>query len=107
MYLVNKLTINTAKSQALILSPKLRRTGPPISEQLCIVSAGVLVKIVDNAKYFEIKIDSKLNFKEHIKTLEGKLPARLACCPSLNIFFLVLLYSNCTNRLSIHRCYTE
>jgi len=45
-----KLTINPAKSQALMLSPKLRRTEP-LSEQLCIVSAGVSLKIVDHAKY--------------------------------------------------------
>jgi len=67
-----KLTINPAKSPALILSPKLQRTEPP-SKQLYIVSAGVPVKIVDHVKYLGIKIDSKLNFQEHIKTLEGKV----------------------------------
>ena len=35
--------------------------------------AGTAIKVVDNAKYFSVVIDNKLNFQQHLNLLECKV----------------------------------
>ena len=66
----NKLTLNASKSQALIISPKLR-CSPVYLNLQC--PAGT-IKSVNNAKYLGITLDNnRLNFHEHIKITETKV----------------------------------
>jgi len=66
----NKLTINPSKSNALIISPKLKRKS---ELQLNVHSSGTPVNIVKNVTYLGIIIDDELNFKSHINLLESKV----------------------------------
>ena len=65
----NKLTLNPAKSFALIVSPNSKNNSITInlSYQQC------KIEVVDCVKYLGIHLDNKLQFKQHIKMLETKL----------------------------------
>ena len=67
--LANKLTINTSKTKAMIISPKMKKSmfDYPIE---CGKS---LISVQKNIKYLGLNIDDKLNFKEHIKIVERKV----------------------------------
>ena len=67
---VNKLSVNPAKSNIVIIPPKRIKT--PISH-LNISSNGTPVNIVSCAKYLGVIIDNELNFHEQIKVMEGKV----------------------------------
>ena len=66
---VNKLTLNPAKSFALIVSLKSRNISITmnLSYQQC------KIEVVDCVKYLGIHLDNKLQFKQHIKMLKTKL----------------------------------
>ena len=65
----NKLTLNPAKSFALIVSPKSKNNSITmnLSYQQC------KIEVVDCVKCLGIHLDNKLQFKQHIKMLETKL----------------------------------
>ena len=65
----NKLTLNAAKSSAIIIKPKLH--SPPVEMNLSCVAGSI--NVVSSAKYLGVFIDDKLNFQEHIKHLEKKV----------------------------------
>ena len=65
----NKLTLNAAKSSAIIIKPKLH--SPPVEMNLS--CAAWSIKVVSSARYLYVFIDDKLNFQEHIKHLEKKV----------------------------------
>ena len=65
----NKLTLNAAKSSAIIIKPKLHF---PVVEMNLSCAAGS-IKVVCSAKYLGVFIDDKLNFQEYIKHLEKKV----------------------------------
>ena len=69
----NKLTLNPAKSFALIVSPNSKNNSITmnLSYQQC------KIEVVDSVKYLGIHLDNKLQFKQHIKMLETKLPRLL------------------------------
>ena len=64
----NKLTLNAAKSNAIIIKPKLH--SPPVEMNLSCAARSI--KVVSSAKYLGVFIGDKLNFQEHIKHLEKK-----------------------------------
>ena len=67
---VNKLFVNPAKTNILIIPPK--QIKAPISH-LNLSSNGTPVNIVSCAKYVRVIIYNKLNFHEQIKVMEGKV----------------------------------
>ena len=71
---VNKLSVNPAKTNIIIIPPKRLRL--PISH-LNISSNGTPVNIVSCAKYLGVIIDNELNFHEQIKVMEGKVARSL------------------------------
>ena len=84
---VNKLTVNPAKTNIVIIPPKRIKT--PIY-LLNISSNKTLVNIVSCTKYVGVIIDNELNFHEQIKVMEGKVAHSLGILNKLN-----KLSSNC------------
>ena len=78
----NKLTLNASKSQALIISPKLR-CSPVCLNLRC--PAGT-IKSVNNAKYLGITLDNRLNFREHIKITETKVARSVGILSKLKYY---------------------
>ena len=70
---VNKLSVNPAKTNIVIIPRKLIKT---LISHLNISSNGTPVNIVSCAKYLGVINDNELNFHEQIKVMEGKV-ARL------------------------------
>ena len=68
---VNKLTVNPAKTQALIISPKFNDNTVDIKLFL----NHTRINLSTNIKYLGIIIDKHLNFKGHLNYIESK-PAR-------------------------------
>ena len=67
--LANKLTINTSKTKAMVISPKMKKSMFDYS----IKCGESLISVQQNIKYLGLNIDDKLNFKEHIKIVERKV----------------------------------
>ena len=59
--LANKLTINTNKTKAMVISPKMKKSMFDYSTK-CEKS---LISVRQNIKYLGLNIDDKLNFKKH------------------------------------------
>ena len=78
----NKLTLNASKSQALIISPKLK-CSPVYLNLQC--PAGT-IKSVNNAKYLGITLDNRLNFHEHIKITETKVARSVGILSKLKYY---------------------
>ena len=64
-----ELTLNAAKSSAIVIKPKLH--SPPVEMNLSCAAGSI--KVVSSAKYLDVFIDDKLNFQERIKHLEKKV----------------------------------
>ena len=65
----NKLSLNTSKSHALIISPKLRSPSVNLNLQC---PAG-RINTVKKAKYLGIILYNQLNFADHINNIETKV----------------------------------
>ena len=65
----NKLTINTSKSTAILISSKLNTQITNVN----IAIDNLPITISETAKYLGVMINSKLNFQNHIKIIKGKL----------------------------------
>ena len=78
----NKLTLNASKSQALIISPKLR-CSPVYPNLQC--PAGT-IKSVNNAKYLGTTLENRLNFHEHIKITETKVARSVGILSKLKYY---------------------
>ena len=78
----NKLTPNASKSQALIISPKLR-CSPVYLNLQCPVGT---IKSVNNAKYLSITLDNRLNFHEHIKITKIKVARSVGILSKLKYY---------------------
>ena len=70
----NKLTINTAKSNALVIS-YASNTSP---ENVTISCGGLSFATQTNVKYLGLIIDYKLSLESHIKYVERKIACALA-----------------------------
>ena len=67
----NKLTVNPSKSNVLVIFPKLIHD---FTEQLTVSCDSFQIYSVKSAKYLGVIIDNRINFYEHIKVLNVKLP---------------------------------
>ena len=67
----------------IIISPKQTNATIP---HLHSTSNGSVINIVDSVKYLEVVIDNKLNFKQHIKIMEGKVAHSVGILPKLKHF---------------------
>ena len=65
----NKLTLNAAKSSAIIIKPTLHSS--PVEMNLS--CAAESIKVASSDKYLGVFIDDKLSFQEHTKHLEKKV----------------------------------
>ena len=64
----NRLTINNTKTELLLFSNR-----SPIHNNEQVVLNGQFVSYVDHAKFLGIVIDNKINFKNHINYITGKV----------------------------------
>ena len=81
---VNKLSINPSKTNIIIIPPKQTKAAIP---HLHLTSNGPPANIVDSAKYLGAVIDNELNFKQHIKMMEGKVARSVGILSNLKHFF--------------------
>ena len=65
----NRFNLNAAKSNTIILKPKLHST---LVEMNFSFAVG-LINVVSSANYLGVLINDKLNFQEHIKYSERKV----------------------------------
>ena len=61
---------------------------------LHLTSNGSSINIVDSAKYLGVVIDNKLNFKQHIKIMKGKVARSVEYYPNYSTSFLKTLCCN-------------
>ena len=81
---VNKLSINPSKTNIIIIPPKQTNATIP---HLHFTSNGFAINIVDITKYLGVVIDNELNFKQHIKIMEGKVTRSVGILSKLKHFF--------------------
>ena len=67
--IANKLTLNTSKSNLLIIDPKRNASQCELS----INSKAGTIRSVDQAKYLGMSLDCNLNFRQQLKSLETKI----------------------------------
>ena len=79
---VIKLTLNPAKSNLLITTPKFNSLSVSIDIQ-CTDS---LIKSVNKARYLGVLLDVKLTFSGHIKVLENKIARSVVILSKLKYF---------------------
>ena len=88
----NQLTINPAKSNALLVPPKLNRE----SNNITVAINSTPIEVVKEAKYLELIIDNKLTFGSLIDYLESKLSRAVGIISKLKHIFpssvLIKLY---------------
>ena len=65
----NKLTVNSSKSCALIISLNAKIDSPTFN----VSHDHSSIKVVNSVKYLGVVLDNKLHFKQHITMLESKL----------------------------------
>jgi len=82
--IVNKLTINTVKSNAIIVLHVTTKKSIP---KLSIHCNGILITIQDHVKYLGVIFDNKLNFQEHIHQTEKKNSCGVGILSKLKYFF--------------------
>ena len=81
---LNKLSINPSKTNIIIIPPE--QTNAAILH-LLLTSNGSAINIVNSAKYLGVVIDNELNFKQHIKMMEGKVARYVGILSKLKHFF--------------------
>jgi len=79
----NKLTINTDKSNALIISSESKN----ISQIINIFCEGRYIKVQKNVKYLGIWLDEKINFEKLLKHLERKIACGVGILTKLKYYF--------------------
>ena len=80
----NKLTLNTGKSNLLIITPKLNSFSVNIDFQC----KDGLIKSVNKSKYLGILFDVKLTFSDHIKVFKSKISKYVGILSKLKYFLL-------------------
>ena len=79
----NKLTINAAKSDIMIINS----TAKHETQYLDVRHEGQLIEQTQNVKYLRLWIDDKLKFNVHIKNIERKIACAIGILYKLNSFF--------------------
>ena len=92
--LCNILTLNTSKTNALFITPYLRKPNLPISFTL----NHTIIHPTLTAKYLGVLLDDKLKFDAHLTFLESKLSRSVGIISRLSQYFpikilLTLYYS--------------
>ena len=88
----NKVTLNTSKSQIIIIYPKLNSLTPQVNVNC---SAGS-IKIATKVKYLSVIIDNELNFKDHMSFFKTKITR------SVGILGKLEYYLNLTSLLKLY-----
>ena len=88
----NGLLINTTKTEALLITPVVRKTS--LLFALMLNSQTIIP--TESAKYLGITIDDQLSFKKHIALLENKVARSVGVIAKLSYYLpsvrLVNLY---------------
>ena len=79
----NKLTINAAKSNIMIINSSTKNK----TQYLDVRHEGQLIEQTQNVKYLGLWIDDKLKFNVHIKNIERKIACAVGILYKLNSFF--------------------
>ena len=79
----NKLTINAAKSNIMIINSTTKNE----TQYLDVRHEGQLIEQTQNVKYLGLWIDDKLKFNVHIKNIERKIACAVGILCKLNSFF--------------------
>ena len=104
--LANKLTINTNKSNALVIS-HVTNKPPALMEIIC---GDNTISTQTSVKYLGLTIDNKLSFKQHIKCIERKIACSVGVMGKLKYYFpketllqlyYALVYSQLTYALPV------
>ena len=79
----NKLTINAAKSNIMIINSTTKNE----TQYLDVRHEGQLIERTQNVKYLGLRIDDKLKFNVHIKNIERKIACAVGILYKLSSFF--------------------
>ena len=80
----NKLTINAAKSSALVITPGAKNA----TQKPKIFCDGLPIAVKSNVKYLELWIDENLKFDIHLKFVERKIACAVDVPNKLKCYFL-------------------
>ena len=69
----NKLTLNVDKTVCMVFSPRHVNTN-----DLCVVLSNTTLPVVPHCKFLGLWIDSKLNWREHLRLLATRLYSRIS-----------------------------
>ena len=90
----NGLLTNTTKTEALLITPVVRKTSLPFT----LMFNSQIIIPTESAKYLGITIDDQLSFKKHIALLENKIARSVGVIAKLSYYLpsvsLVNLYYN-------------
>ena len=88
----NSLILNAAKSEALVVSPYVRKSEPPVTFEI----GKDFFQSSISAKYLGVTIDNHLSFNQHITLLENKVARSVGVISKLRFYLprssLVILY---------------
>ena len=88
----NSLILNAAKSEALVVSPYVRKSEPPVTFEI----GKDFFQSSISAKYLGVTIDNHLSFNQHITLLENKIARSISVISKLRFYLpqssLVILY---------------
>ena len=94
----NSLILNAAKSEALVVSPYVHKSKPPVTFEI----GKEFFQSSISAKYLGVTIDNHLSFNQHITLLKNKIARSVGVISKLRFYLpessLVILYfSQCTD----------
>ena len=85
----NKLSLNVAKSKAMLVCTKAKRTMLERSnESLQVKICEMELEVVNNIKYLGIQIDNSLDWKEQVLAVSSKVSRGLGLLKHAKIIYL-------------------
>ena len=78
----NSLILNAAKSEALVVSPYVRKSEPPVTFEI----GKDFFQSSISAKYLDVTIDNHLFFNQHITVLENKVARSVGIISKLRFY---------------------
>ena len=85
----NSLILNTAKSEALVVSPYVRKSEPPVTFEI----GKDFFRSSISAKYLGVTIDNHLSFNQHITLLENKVTRSVGVISKLQFYHSLYITS--------------
>jgi len=98
---VNKLSLNSSKSNYIIVPPKLNLPSP----QFSLILENNPISHCKATKHLGVFIDPQLNFSSHIKNLENKISRSVGILSKLSTSFHPQPYLNYIMLSFTHICY--